>query len=355
MIDIAAIIPALNPRDKLIDLVNELFECGIEKVIVVNDGSDERFDHLFEAVEKIEGCHVLRHERNMGKGRALKTAFAYFLDNFPNLSGVVTADADGQHCCEDICNIARHISKERPSLILGVRDFDREQIPFRSYLGNKFTSKMFQLLYGGDYIQDTQTGLRGIPGTELKWMVQLSGERYEYEINMLLQARKRVLDIVQVPIQTLYFDNNSDSHYNTFKDSFKIFGKMIAGMSKYIASSITSGAIDIAIFTILNAWILSRVPIHMRILLATVIARICSSLYNFSINRKFVFETQKGVLRPMGKYYVLFVCQLLCSYLLVYTANRHLSLNATFAKILIDIILGFISYQIQLRWVFRKQ
>jgi len=354
MIQVAAIIPALNPTDKLVDIVSEILNNGIAKVIVINDGSSTEFNEVFDACGKVENCHVLHHEINMGKGVALKTAFKYFLNNFNDLEGCITADADGQHSCEDICNIAKYISNENPALILGVRNFDLDHIPFRSYFGNKATSKIFQYIYGGDYIQDTQTGLRGIPKNELSWMTELSGDRYEYEINMLLSARKRLLDIVQVPIQTLYFDNNSESHYNPLKDSCKIFCKMINGMSNYIVSGILSGAIDIMIFYLLNSFILSGFSAKTSILIATVIARISSSLCNFSVNRKFVFKNQCGFLKSMKKYYVLFICQMFFSYLLVYISNVYLNLNASISKIVIDILLALISYQIQLRWVFLK-
>lgn len=224
----AVIIPALNPVPELAGLVRELLNRGIPKVIVVNDGSGSTYGSIFKEIEKLENCIVLVHKINRGKGRALKTAFSYFLKHFPDLSGVVTADADGQHSADDICNICGILSNVQNSIVLGVRNFREKNVPKRSYIGNTVTSHIFRLLYGSR-LHDTQTGLRGIPSPELSWMVEIAGERYDFEINMLIRARHRKLGFKTVPIKTLYFNNNSGSHYNTIKDSFRILKILISG------------------------------------------------------------------------------------------------------------------------------
>lgn len=164
---------------------------------------------------------VLTHDVNRGKGRALKTAFRYVLDNHPELDGVVTADADGQHTVQDVTKLCDLLSSGGHRLILGIRDTRSAQVPRRSYLGNTVTSWLFEFIYGAP-LPDTQTGLRGIPMVELPWVADLAGERYDYEFNMLITARRQNIDFTLTPISTLYFDNNNASHYRTFKDSFRI-------------------------------------------------------------------------------------------------------------------------------------
>ncbi|WP_243354946.1 glycosyltransferase family 2 protein [Bacillus litorisediminis] len=222
------IIPALNPTESLIDYVKALLAKGAKHVIVVNDGSHEECDNIFQEISLIERCTVVTHHENKGKGRALKTAFAYFLEHFQGMDGVITADADGQHSVEDVFKVANAITPGYREIVLGVRDFRKTYVPGRSQLGNRITSFLFYLLFHYK-LEDTQTGLRGIPVSQLPWMLELKGERYEYEINMLIHARLRDIHFRKVPIQTLYFNRNESSHYHPLFDSFKIFSKLVRG------------------------------------------------------------------------------------------------------------------------------
>lgn len=225
----AVIVPVLNPQADLACFIKELLDMGTAHVIIVNDGSGKAYDSIFNEVAKLKDCTVLRHEVNKGKGRALKTAFSHFMQHFPDMDGVVTADADGQHAVDDIIKICEILSMKKNKLILGVRNFKEKTVPKASYIGNHLSSIIFRLLYG-IYINDTQTGLRGIPSAELSWMTDLKGERYDYEINMLIKARKLKIGIISIPIKTLYFNNNSGSHYKLIKDSAYIFKYLILGI-----------------------------------------------------------------------------------------------------------------------------
>ncbi len=227
----AVIIPALNPIPELEDYVKELINYGIAHIIVVNDGSKSIYNPIFDNIKYYQNCTVLSHEMNRGKGRALKTAFTYFNEHLTFLNGAVTADADGQHSVKDICNICERLSLNQNSLILGVRNFKQENVPFRSYFGNTLTSGIFKLLYGY-YLSDTQTGLRGIPSAHISWMTKLAGERYDFEINMLIHARRHRLELETIPIETLYYNNNSGSHYSTIKDSLRILKCLLKGLGR---------------------------------------------------------------------------------------------------------------------------
>ena len=130
---------------------------------------------VFEELEKLEGCTVLRHEKNQGKGRAMKDAFAYILDQ-PRWAGcaVVTADADGQHSVEDVCAVGRTALEHPEELTLGVRDLTLPEVPPKSRVGNRLSSWAFRTLYG-PRLEDTQTGLRGIPWDLLDWCRSIRG------------------------------------------------------------------------------------------------------------------------------------------------------------------------------------
>lgn len=227
MKQVCVIIPALNPTNQLITYIYELLDHNVSQIVVVNDGSMDCCNTIFQQIALIPNCTVLVHEKNKGKGRALKTAFEHVL-TLQHLHGVITADADGQHSVQDVIHIANRLKDVEDGLLLGVRNFDLDQVPVRSYIGNKLTCMLFQLLFKTK-LQDTQTGLRGIPINMLPMLLSLEGERYEYEMNMLIAAVKRKIPIRQIPIQTIYINKNESSYYHPIKDSLKIFSMIISG------------------------------------------------------------------------------------------------------------------------------
>lgn len=351
----AIIIPAYNPTNSLIEYVRNLKDQGAREIIVINDGSEKELNFIFSELDLISGCTVLTHEENRGKGRALKTAFTYFLAHCEKLVGVITADADGQHTVEDVCKISLQLETSHEGIILGVRDFSQSEIPARSLIGNKITSLIFRVLYGHK-LSDTQTGLRGIHRRDIPALLELKGERYEYEINMLIYAKKLNIDLKEVYIETIYIDNNASSHYHPVIDSLKIFLKLISGFLSYCFSTITSGIIDILCFILLNSFLLVELSFEVRVFLATFISRTLSSTYNYLMNRRMVFHSQGSRIVPtLIKYYILCLGMICSSYLLVTLSHFIVGANVIFAKIIIDTILGICSYQIQLRWVFKKR
>ena len=224
--DHAIIIPSLNPDEKLVSLADELIQMGAGCIIIVNDGSSREYADIFARLESRESVSVITHPVNKGKGAALKTAFSYCLSHFGNIKGVITADGDGQHTAKDIFKISEAMSRDPACVILGVRAFDKASTPRRSYFGNKTTNRIINFLFHVD-LSDSQTGLRGIPTAELEWMTGIKGQRYDYELNMLIQAERRAVSIKQLPVEILYFDNNQGSHYRTIADSWLVVRMMI--------------------------------------------------------------------------------------------------------------------------------
>ena len=123
-----------------------------------------------------------------GKGRALKDGLKYFLnlENKDDFVGIITADCDGQHLIKDINKLYNEMQNTDKALFLGTRNFSEDKIPPKSKFGNRVTSNIFKLLYG-TRISDTQTGLRGISSSLIEAFSNVSGERYEYETNILDQ------------------------------------------------------------------------------------------------------------------------------------------------------------------------
>lgn len=348
---VSVIIPSLNPDSKLVEVVESLIKTGFDDIIIVNDGSDESHLEPFELVSKHPECTILTHEVNKGKGRGLKTAFEFCLKNRPGIDGVVTVDGDNQHKANDILNCCEKMIECKDKVILGVRNFKGDNVPFKSRFGNNMTSFVFKFICGLN-ISDTQTGLRAIPYQYLQLFDEVKGERFEYETNMLLEFRQSNIGFVEVPIETVYIEENASTHFNPVKDSLKIYGVIF----KFLFSSLASSIIDLAMFSVLTGILFGKVDEALRILLCTVIARIISSVFNYTFNRKAVFKAKNKVKESVIRYYILCVLQLCASYGLVFAVTSLLSLGAVMsvvAKAVIDVLLFLISFQIQRRWVFK--
>lgn len=364
--NVSVIIPSLNPDEKLVAVVEAVIKEGFTDVILVNDGSDS--DHLwpFEKVSKYKECTILTHEVNKGKGRGLKTAFEYCINNRPDIDGVVTVDGDNQHKADDIMNCSR-VMVETGNVVLGSRDFSGDDVPKRSKMGNNLTSGVFKVLCRLK-ISDTQTGLRAIPKKYLQTLCEVEGERFEYETNMLLSFKRYHIGFQEETIKTVYIEENASSHFNPVKDSIKIYKvilKYVFGGTgfKYTLSSIASWIIDNALFNLLH-FLLFALSTSMSLLLSTGIARAVSSVFNYVVNRNAVFKSKEGIKKTALKYYILCAIQLACSYGLVFLASVLLLTGNLLSegtvlfwtgviKIVVDLFLFLASYQIQKKWVFK--
>ncbi len=201
--DAVILIPSLEPDERLPAYIRKLTESGFGHVVVVDDGSGESYQPIFLEVEGTgPQVTVLHHDVNHGKGVALKTGFRWIQENLPEISGVITADADGQHTVPDCVHLAEELENGKRALYLGSRDFSLENVPPKSRTGNRFTSCLFFLLYG-KWLQDTQTGLRAFRKEDLSFMIGVDGERFEYEMNMLIACARNDLPMIPITIETV--------------------------------------------------------------------------------------------------------------------------------------------------------
>lgn len=344
MKDVIIIIPSYNPNEKIMStFINELNK-EFENIVIVNDGSDAKYKKYFKSL-KTENIKVLNHYINLGKGCAIKTAFNYICNNYSDFKGVITADCDGQHTVNDIKKCAKQVLKTPSYLVLGVRDFNQKDVPFKSKFGNKITRSIFKLFIGIN-ISDTQTGLRGFSKNLVEKFIITKGERYEYETNMLIDCKIHDIEIKEVTIRTVYINKNELSHFNPITDSIIIYKLFI----KYIFSAVSSFILDILLFTLFVNLIIDSVNYY--ILLATIMARIISSLYNFSINNKLIFK--KSNKNSLLKYAILVIIQMFVSGYSVMYLNAILPVYYLFIKIGVDIVIFFVNFIIQRTWVFKK-
>ena len=354
----AIVLPSLDPDAKFKAVVDGLIANGFEKIVIVDDGSAQKNQKWFSDAETNHQCTILHHEVNKGKGRALKTAFGYILEHMPEVQGAITIDGDGQHLVEDILACGNLMLKNPEKVILGCRDFNLPNVPPRSVVGNKFTSKMFRLVFG-IVLSDTQTGLRAIPARYFKHFCEISGERFEYETNMLLQMKRDGIEFIEQPIATVYDEMDYSSHYNAVKDSWKVGKVMLRFVAngsafRYLLSSLIAFAVDNGLYFLL----LCGFGITYR-LLFQIISRIVSSFANFNMNKFYAFRTKKAYGKELARYYTLCIPQTAVSCILVNGVDTLFGVNtpgiATVVKICIETILFFISYFIQKKWVFSRE
>ena len=221
------LIPSYEPTVEFLDLLKELKKTKLE-VIVVNDGSDFNYDEIFKEAKKY--AKVLKHEVNKGKGAALKTGLKYIDENKKEDYIVVTMDSDGQHTIKDALKIGNYVNEEPDTLVLGKR-LRSKKTPLRSRIGNGITRFVYRITTGLD-VYDTQTGLRAFSKKLVPFMLEIEGERFEYEMNVLLKCSSNKIKIKEIEIETIYIDNNSHSHFSTVKDSILVYKEIFKSLKK---------------------------------------------------------------------------------------------------------------------------
>ncbi len=345
------ILPSLNASENSDRVVDAVLDAGFFHLLIVDDGSRPDCKAHFERAKADPRCTVLAHEVNRGKGAALKTAFSYLLEHCPEAEGAVTIDGDGQHLTKDILRCAAEIG-DANTLVMGCRDFNAPDIPPRSRMGNRITSAVFRLLCS-IRLSDTQTGLRGIPAALFPRLLTVRGDRFEYETNMLLELTRGGVKLLEVPIETVYEDDNSESHFRPIADSIKIYKFILL----YALSSLAGALADLIVFYVFRRIFEGAMADAAAVLAATVIARAISSFLNLNLNKKVVFHGRDSYGKTMLRYYCLAVPQMLVSAgivaLLARLAGTGASILTTLIKFVVDVLLFFISFRIQQKWVFK--
>ena len=269
---------------------------------------------------------------------------------------VITADSEGQHTPEDIAKVAEGLRNHRDGLVLGVRSFSGK-VPLRSRFGNWWT-RWFFFLMTGLMIRDTQTGLRGIPAALLPRVAGIPGDRYEYEMAMLADAKNHPSRPLQIPIETVYIDSNATSHFNPLLDTIRIYRSLF----QFCISSVLSFLIDNGIFAAVM-WVLTAkdTPRRDDVLVALVAARVVSSHFNYFYNRFVVFRRERATPRRRHRSYYGYIALVLAvgaaSYALTEGCAALLDVRGvavTVVKIAADIALFVASYLVQKKLIFRR-
>jgi glycosyltransferase involved in cell wall biosynthesis len=338
---IQILIPAYMPSQKLITLTRTLLTMDFAKIIVVDDGSGRDYRNIFRGLPS-EVC-LLHHPNNRGKGRAIKTGLSYIAELCPDCLGIVVCDADGQHTPADIRKVAMEYLAHPNALILGSRTFDKD-VPARSAFGNSVTRSVYYLA-SHVKLGDTQTGLRAFSFEMLPWLIALPGERYDYEINMLLEAARKQIPIREIKIQTVYFNKNKDSHFKTIRDSVIVYKTIF----KFSLSSLFCFGLDFILLFFFN-WLTASSNDTASLLFAVIGARTISSFVNYTLNKNMVFQRQGK--NAIIKYYLLAAGILAANYGLMHTLYLMIGIPLFWAKIITELILFTVSFTVQKKLIF---
>lgn len=224
------IIPTYNNSGTLADVVERALKVCPD-VIVVNDGSTDNTQAELCGLD----VAVLNHDRNRGKGKALKTGLAYAAEK--GFTHAVTIDSDGQHFPEDIPAMIEASQQHPDDIIVGCRNLTTENMPRQNTFANRFSNFWFRL-QTARRLDDTQSGFRIYPLDSLYGMGLITS-RYEAELELLVFAAWHGVDVQGVPVHVWYApEGERVSHFRPFWDFFRIsvlntilcFGALLVGL-----------------------------------------------------------------------------------------------------------------------------
>ena len=213
MAGLAAVIPALNAAKTLGPVIAASRE-HVDAIVVVDDGSNDGTSDVAGAA----GVNVVRHQKNHGKGAALKTGFRWCLER--GYDAVLTLDADGQHLGSNIPKLVAAWKETHADLIIGGRSHLFEQMLPRRRVANRLSAAAIAWA-SGLKVSDSQSGFR-IYSANLLRAITLHSNGFAMESEVLVRAGRRGLRVVTVPVDLGFVDGLATSHYRPVLDSLRI-------------------------------------------------------------------------------------------------------------------------------------
>jgi glycosyltransferase involved in cell wall biosynthesis len=339
---LVVVIPAYQPGCGLVGLVRQLVDTEVTAIVVVDDGSGPRYRALFDEVLQWVNVRVLRHAVNLGKGAALKTGINCALVEYPDLIGVVTADADGQHDPADVRSVAQRFEQSPEALVLGTRAFSGS-IPLRSRLGNTVTRQVMRFAVG-HRLSDTQTGLRAIPRGLLEPLLQVTAQGYEFELEMLIAAKHLGTLVIEQPIRTIYETGNPTSHFQPLRDSMRIYFVLL----RYTMLSLLAAGLD-------NLLFFSFLRATASVAGSLLAARCLALCFNYLAVRKAVFFSKEPHRTVLPRYLLLAAANICVSWSVVSFVTSRFPLGIMPAKVLTESVLFIANFALQRDFVFARR
>ena len=348
---IPVIIPAYQPDGEMIGLIHQLRQNGVSNIIVVDDGSGAAYAELFQRAKEEYGCSLIYHAENLGKGRALKSAFNMILGSGNDVLGCVTMDCRGSFSCADILKVMEELAAHPTELIMGKRVLDVTRMTKKSRAGNKVLQLSFHYLVG-ILVTDVQSGLRGIPVSYMRKLMNVKGERYEFDTNMLINCKKCSVAVREIALETIYSARRNQEQYRVIRDNLSIY----LTFATYIFTSMFASIVDLILFVILCD-MLGRFRIlsstQMYVVIATAMARCVSATVNYRLNYRIVFKTKSAQTSTFAKWVILCIVQMAMSAAAVSVLHGLIGGPEILFKIPVDFCLFFFSYYFSREFVYQ--
>ena len=213
-----ACIPTFN-EEKVIEKVIEKTLSHVDKVIVCDDGSSDNTAQK----AKDAGAHVIKHEKNLGKGAAMKTLFEYVKKNQADI--IVTIDGDGQFLPEEIPQLIIPILEKKADIVIGYRFEDNEEMPAYRKFGNKMLDKMTNLATDLPF-RDTQSGFRAYTKNAIE-QIEFITNGFGADSEILVSASKKGLKISERKVTVLYDTGSKTSTKNPVSHTTGVISSLI--------------------------------------------------------------------------------------------------------------------------------
>ena len=213
-----ACIPAFNAENQISDVIKKSLNY-VDKVLVCDDGST---DNTFENA-KLTGAYVLKHEKNLGKGAALKTLFTKAKEL--NADVIITIDADGQFLPVEMVRLIEPIQNNNFDLVIGNRFLDKKEMPSYRKAGNKILDSFTKLAANLPF-EDTQSGFRSYSKTALE-KISFSSNGFGVDSEILIDAVNKNLKITEKYVTVIYNTGEKTSTKNPVSHSIGVLASII--------------------------------------------------------------------------------------------------------------------------------
>ena len=347
------LIPAYNPPDNMVSYLEDLRKNGFTRIVIVDDGSREDRQSIFKQALKM-GFTILHHDKNMGKGCAIRSGFEYYMEKcHGKYDGVIIVNSDGRDRAVDCVKIAAALAsekaKKRSRIIIGSRDFDSPDAGRGMKRCNAVMSFFFSFLFG-QHLNDVLSGFRGIPDSRVLKCLRHREKTYCYDMAVLIGFEKKGYKEITVPV--LPVNPEAEKHYRPFWDTLLINLVVWKKMMIFGATSIAASAVDLFLFWLLTEFILRGAS--YRIIWATILARIVSSSVNYHLSRKYVFRSNESRRKSLRQFMGLAATQCLISAFTVHLLEAAFNTKPVLMKILIDTFLFFAAFKVQDKFIFKR-
>ncbi len=221
MREVVVVIPCYNAGDRVKAVAEGALQL-VDRVLVINDGSTDGCIDPLRALP----VRLIHFDVNRGKGHALLSGIRAALE-YPDAPTVCLMDADGQHNPGEIPKLYETLQRENADLVIGSREFHRGAVPWRSRIGNRVTAVVTAMLLRRR-LPDTQCGFRVLSRCFAESVAaEVSGGRYETEMEMIVHAIRGEFRVASVPIATIYEPGNRSSHFRKISDSCRIYARLL--------------------------------------------------------------------------------------------------------------------------------